>query len=211
MSSIPPPPSLSNHLCECGCGQFTPRLRWKYVGRRIGDPTPYLPGHRPRPVRPLAERFWAKVDQSAGPDACWPWQAGRDKHGYGYIGEGTRKGRVLKAHRVSWEIANERPMDPTMDACHTCDHPRCVNPRHIYAGTAAQNMADMIARGRSRKGMPHMQSATHPRVKLSAAQVLAIRATHTGLYGASAQLARQYGCTLSNIEHIIHRKTWKHI
>ncbi|HEU5089071.1 MAG TPA: hypothetical protein VFT99_16560, partial [Roseiflexaceae bacterium] len=38
---------------------------------------------RGKPVRPLAERFWAKVRKT---DTCWLWTAATDHNGYGRIG-----------------------------------------------------------------------------------------------------------------------------
>jgi hypothetical protein len=35
-------------------------------------------------------------------------------------------------------------------ALHLCDVPSCVNPEHLYWGTAQDNVNDMMARGRSR-------------------------------------------------------------
>lgn len=35
--------------------------------------------------------------------------------------------------------------------CHTCDNPRCVNPRHLYKGTHKTNMADKIGKHRGER------------------------------------------------------------
>jgi hypothetical protein len=93
----------------------------------------------------IAARFWANVDQSAGPDACWPW-TGTNTHGYGELSIAQR--RAVRAPRLSWEIAHGRPFPVGMNALHHCDNPPCVNPTHIYPGTQADNVRDMHARGR---------------------------------------------------------------
>ena len=103
-----------------------------------------MSNHGPVP-RPLAERFWPKVDVR-GPDECWPWRATQWR-GYGKIGIGGATGTDVRAHRVSWEIHNG-PIPAGMLVCHRCDAPSCVNPAHLFLGTQRDNMADMLAKGR---------------------------------------------------------------
>jgi hypothetical protein len=103
----------------------------------------------PKNTRPLADRFWAKVDKN-GPEVrvglgeCWVWTAAKDRRGYGKIGD---DGATKIAPRVAWEI--EHGASPG-DRCvlHHCDNPGCVRPSHLFLGTAADNAADKVAKGR---------------------------------------------------------------
>lgn len=96
------------------------------------------------PLVPLATRFWAKVPSRPLMNACWPWAGSRSTNGYGQI---EIDGRKRPAHRVAWELAFG-PMDPALDACHSCDNPICVRPTHIFPGTPSDNAADAKRKGR---------------------------------------------------------------
>ena len=103
--------------------------------KRIGRP----PGSG---VRPLAERFWAKVRRGA---ACWEWQGAMLPNGYGKI-FGTEH-KIIGAHRASW-IVTHGNIPEGMLVCHHCDNPRCVRPEHLFLGTDKDNTRDMFQKGR---------------------------------------------------------------
>lgn len=96
-----------------------------------------------RPEPTFENRFWANVAKG---DGCWLWTAALNKAGYGRFASGTKN---LFAHRVSWEMANGRPIPRGKYACHRCDTPACVRPDHLFIGTALDNTHDLLTKGRA--------------------------------------------------------------
>ena len=93
-------------------------------------------------------RFEAKVVRI--PEAgCWVWLGSLRGRGYGFFhlgGKSDRKG--TGAHRISWALHHGFLPDSSVDVCHHCDNPLCVNPGHLFLGTRSDNMKDCGAKGR---------------------------------------------------------------
>jgi hypothetical protein len=132
----------------------------------------------------LSSRFWAKVDRR-GPDECWPWTGDKTRAGYGLI---RLNGRRAYAHRVSWELS-EGLIPFGFGVFHRCDNPPCVNPGHLFTGTHADNMRDMVAKGR--RGYAGSPGERHPAARLSAADVASIREADASV--RTRDLAARYG------------------
>ncbi len=154
-------------------------------------------------------RFWSKIAKSE-PDACWPWQ-GSGLRGYGIIRIKLSK-RVYThfyAHVLARYLATGEWPDG-LDTCHTCDNPPCCNPAHLWLGTAADNSADMLRKGRHHTG-PRPKGITQWKAAFTESEVLEIRRLYAAGGITLQQLADQHDVSKHCIHCIVTRKTWKHL
>ena len=93
----------------------------------------------------FAAKFWSRV-KIATPDQCWEWQFFRDKDGYGRC---RFEGVVRKVHRIAFFLTHGYWPEVVR---HSCDNPPCCNPGHLLAGDHVSNVADRVARGRTKGG-----------------------------------------------------------
>jgi hypothetical protein len=121
---------------------------------------------------------------------CWEWTGTLTAQGYASL----RWLGLLGGHRVSY-AAHVGPIPPGLHVCHECDYRPCVNPAHLFIGTAADNNADMDAKGRSnRVGFAPETSYRTPR-KLTDGDIRAILASAD----RGVDLARRYSVSQQTI------------
>jgi hypothetical protein len=92
-----------------------------------------------------AKVSWLERVAAEDGDGCrdWPW--GVNNKGYAMV---RWDGRQQKAGHVVLELSGRPRPDAASMQLHSCDRPACVAPWHLRWGTAAENVADCIARDR---------------------------------------------------------------
>lgn len=194
----------TQRVCQV-CGKPVPRAGYAFCSRLCYAAAP-------RTRRPLAERFWAKVQKADG-DACWLWTGARSGDGYGSINIGGADGKALGAHRVAWELTHG-PVPEGREVRHRCDNPGCCRPDHLELGSHRDNVQDMLDRNRHMtltKPDTVRRGEQHHAARLLPAQVLAIRERAARGDTSQAQLAREFGISPAAVSDVVKRRRWQHL
>jgi len=139
-----------------------------------------------------------------GDDECWEWRSGRHWKGYGMMT--TVSGKVMYAHRISWNL-HRGEIPGKLMVLHHCDNPGCVNPKHLFLGTGKDNADDMDKKGRrviSRGEKNGNSIHTEEFIK-------AVRAARENEGLGYKRLAKRFGLIPSYVRSIVLRHVWKHI
>lgn len=164
------------------------------------------PNYRTR----LFQRLWSKVRKGKVRE-CWEWQGLKDKDGYGRIGlvkDGKRTN--VPVSRLALEAKLGRPLKRGEQACHSCDNPGCVNPRHLFLGDNKINTEDRCKKGRSARNSGEINGAS----KLIEEQVREIKRIlleEGWRRGVQAELAARYNVCVQTITLIKQGKRWGHL
>ena len=150
--------------------------------------------HRCAMTKDQGQSFWSKVNKTEG---CWLWTAAINNNGYGVI---RVNGRLVKAHRYSWELVNVR-IPEGLCALHRCDVPACVRPDHLWLGSQVDNMSDKVSKSR------HAQGTRHGMAKLTDGKVREIRTAH----GLHREIAARFGVSRATVRLIKSGKIWSHL
>jgi hypothetical protein len=155
-----------------------------------------------RPFR--HETFWDRVEKHITIDenGCHLFTGCLNHDGYGRIG---KDGKNVYIHREVFKKHNPE-IEMTGVIMHTCDKPNCVNPEHLKHGTVADNVADMVAKGRR----VTVKGSNQPDAKLHEKDIPAIR-LRLQTNESCTTIGRDYNVSASAIRNIEKSRTWTHV
>jgi hypothetical protein len=146
----------------------------------------------------IEERFREKFERR-GEDDCWLW-IGSINLRWGY-GQFRMPDRWYRAHRIAWELfIGAIPHE--LSVLHKCDNRRCVNPNHLFLGTAKDNSDDCHAKGRG-------PVATQFKPRLSDETVAEIREAYRPRQVGYLKLAKRFGISAGHVRQLIKRSRRK--
>ena len=142
------------------------------------------------------------LEQFSDPDVCWSWTGALNNRGYGVIVAclDYRRHRML-THRAAYIVRHGAILNG-LCVLHRCDNPPCCNPAHLFLGTQADNIHDMIAKGRE-----GFRGERQRHAKLTDEIVRNIRASTE----TQSMMSRRLGVSRRTIGDVLAGMTWKHV
>jgi len=109
-------------------------------------------------------------------------------------------GKRVLAHRMSFAV-HKGDIPKGMMVLHACDNPGCINPDHLFLGTAKDNDSDCRMKGRQTK----TNGSFNGRSKITEELAIAIRQLPKK---NQRLLAQKYGVTQKVIWNVQNGKSW---
>lgn len=159
-----------------------------------GNPNTVIPVKRPA-------QEWLEAHKNYSGDDCLIWPFHISKDGYARAHHPVTM-KLVTASRLMCIMVNGDPGTSKIHAAHTCGNGNkgCVNPRHLYWATCAQNMADRVTHETSNRGERQWQSRLKEPDVLQIVELLKVK--------SQAAIAKQFGVDPSHISTIASGKRW---
>lgn len=150
---------------------------------------------------------------------CWLWIGAKHSGGYGAV---RLNGTAMASSRATWIIFNGE-IPKGMQINHKCNVRLCVNPDHLYVGTAKQNLEDIsrdieTCKKRSVKLSRRHRGEGNWAALLTEKDVLNIRkiiiknkANRCEIIKKDNEIAKKYSVSRYTIQDIRLRRSWSYL
>lgn len=138
--------------------------------------------------------------------SCHIYVGSNFTQGYGRI---KRNGKTYRAHRVSYEL-HHGEIPEGMYVCHHCDNPPCVNPDHLFLGSARDNIIDMFSKGRQGE-LTKLYGDRHHNAKLKNSDIPFIRELYESGGLSQTLIGHIYGVSNKVIQKITSGTKWRNV
>ncbi len=142
-------------------------------------------------------------------DACIEWPFCISKNGYGYC----RRLGETGAHRVVFKMHINKNISGIY-ICHKCDNKKCVNPKHLFSGTAKDNFIDMMLKNRNpsnnKNSFIDTRGKKHGKAKINLEDANLIRSMHKAGKYSQAELGKMFNISRWTVSDVIRNVTWNY-
>lgn len=145
------------------------------------------------------QAFWNKIIITADDNQCWLWIASSHKQGYGWFG-------TELAHRIAWSYPDYLIPDG-LCILHSCDNPKCCNPKHLFLGTQLENIQDKVNKNRQSK----ISGEKHHSCRISDKQIEEIRERYAKGGVLYKTIAQDMGIAIGTVGRFVTGKHTKRI
>lgn len=155
----------------------------------------------------FVQKFWSRTRWES---ECLIWTGPVINSGRGSIARNRRKYLV---YRFAYMLICG-PIPDGLQVLHSCDNPLCVNPKHLFSGTQADNMQDMVRKGRASwqtRPETRARGIRHGMAKLNETQVREIRSLAAAARMSRYEIAAQFHVSYPTVTKIINREIWSHL
>ena len=155
----------------------------------------------------VEKRFSRKVNKD-DESGCWIWMGATTRGDYGHFRIMTPTGwSMLRVHIYAhWKYNDGAGIGN--EVMHSCDNPRCCNPRHLSLGTTKENQLDSKEKGRNAKGLDSVTNKHKLEGRpLDESKVKEIWNLYKQGYN-QRRIAEMIDIHFANVNRVLKKKTW---